>query len=152
MVTVRIMLLEVGYESNEEDTFSNCQPPMKELLKSNIRPNALSDWVTESDYDIPDVFHDDKWVRQYLQDRFDSALVTGNVLFKDCHLRRYPKATGDFSVATFTGSPGTQCKLRGDEWVNSRSYVIMTPDGCQWPQKRHPENAIVFATLTWRCP
>jgi hypothetical protein len=62
-------------------------------------------------------------------------------------------STQESSVTS--GSPGTICRLvveQGQEvWVNSRSYVLRTKDDSDWPAYREPQDAILFATVSWRC-
>lgn len=153
MVTVTIKMLEVGYESDEEDTFCDSDPPMKDVLIGHIPEIHRTAWVQTKQHDIPASFDDDDWVREYLQERFDAALGANTVSIEKSHLRRYGECYGlGLGPSKVSGSPGTCCKLRGDVWVNSRSYVLETPAGESWPANRDPEDAVVFATLTWECP
>lgn len=157
MNTIKILHLEVGYDSQDPDTLHSCTPPLKKILETHIGETHLGNWAKEVPHSFPTPPTDDTWVAAYLQQKFDDALGKDVVqIDEDClwsiHGARPPLTKGARGrKPAWSGSHGTRCVLRGEIWVNIRTYALATPQGDKWPADREPKYATVFASLTWVC-
>lgn len=160
MNQIKILHLEVGYDSQMPDTFHPCDPPMKKILEGHIGASNLKSWAGPVTHTFQTKPTDDTWVAGYIQQKFDAALGPGKVMVREGCLwaidpKQIPCLEPCNKRATknpnWSGSPGTRCVLRGDKWVNIRTYVLTDPNCNLWPPKRDPAYATVFASLTWVC-
>jgi hypothetical protein len=165
MPTIKWLTLEIGYESLTVDTCAD-KPDLQDELEKILPKLSMLEWALGSLHVVKSVATD-KWVAGFLENEINAALKlrhkqSGGVgildqvmieegqlcgfMHKGCKWLPKPK-----TPRTRTGTPGTRCKLRGKIWVNSRSYVLLNPDGKLWLKDSLPESSIPFAKLTWEC-
>jgi hypothetical protein len=153
--TLKNVKIEIGYESQTSDAQSTTEPPMWAVLRKQLG-SKLRDWATPADVNRADQPKNDTWASELLQNLVDGALGKSVLTIDETRRACLSDSVGSMQVSSApSGTPGTICRLvieQGQEvWVNSRSYVLRTKDDMDWPEKRDPDDAIVFATVSWRC-
>lgn len=165
MPQVNWLAIELGHLSTSPDTnYQHCDPGKlttdQQTLLMAIRCTARAAWSAGGTYDLTSTqLQNDDWVAEKLQEALNGLLMPGippvKIQSDDVVVaatRRQGLSSGYFS----SGDPGTHCRLRGDRWINERSYYLLLADGTPWlgdqnlPNHLSP-NHIATATLVWQC-
>jgi len=166
---VKILGIELGYESGHADTLDDKPPQLYEVFKKLFKKRTFEDWDKPRTYEIEYDGNDgstqaDFWAARYLRKQINKQLRSSDnaVRVHDMSDMRAFTSLQDViemgraaygmesRVGMMTGSHGTRCKQKGDRWINSRTYrLTFDESGMPWPEGQ--ENVLVFATVTWLC-
>lgn len=162
--TATILSVSLGYESETWDTTHTGEPAMRQVFTDLLGPDGCRVAQGGEEYPLPADTIDDSWAADYLRDRINALLEDehDHVRIREADDLTMLNSSFGAEVAEImnesldkTGSHGTRCEQRGREWHNSRSYRLVYaggPDaGKQWPTARNPDDAYVYATVTWLC-
>jgi hypothetical protein len=151
MVIVKWTRIEIGYESDE---IENCAvaPPMHRILCTYFDAASRLRWTQPGITDLGDVVYlGDNWVSLVIEAELNRALIGGGRIQASILCRLRHGSLVEVQRAFPSGHPGTRCKLVGDRWVNSRSYLLLDEHDAPWPGNKVPSDAMVFATVDWNC-
>lgn len=150
--------LEVGYESDIPEDGVH-QPPMQAVLWRYFAKSTRARWAGGGATTIAaGSYRGDDWAARVIDVELQRALAPTSpaTTVRAGALRRLKPVADAAPLAIPTGTPGTRCVAVGDYWINYRSYELAAfgdgdTIGRPWPPDRTPADAMVFATLVWRC-
>jgi hypothetical protein len=169
---VHWLSLEIGYESNFR--YYDEDPVVQKWIEEHFRQEALDAWARGGhtaviQRPVP-TFH--SWAGRVIESEINTALHSNgksNFVTVDeddvCWTEGSIRAGVASSTAALRGATPktftapdtekdihTRCKLRGEVWVNSRTYRLRrASDGGPWIAPHFAASAYFIATLSWRC-
>lgn len=169
MPKVKWISIEIGHVASKmQSDYAHSRATLtaeQKAVMAAVRCAARAAWAAGGEIDVPDP-STDVWVAGVLEQAIndlrmpyvdpvkinnDTDLVVGNTK------RGFAQHDVQSVEAAWTsGDPGTHCRLRGDRWVNERTYRLYRADGKPWLQDSNlehplPADHIATATLVWEC-
>ncbi|MEZ6037042.1 MAG: hypothetical protein R3F29_06150 [Planctomycetota bacterium] len=159
------LTIELGHVATDYDTSSHCSPDdlttEQKMILEAIQCSARADWNKPFVVTNVDTTNDD-WVAQVLEEEINSKLYvppstmppntmpTNTVRILKDHVvwpSLHPESGKPLPTSP---DPGTQCRLVGEKWINSRTYYLYGSGGGKWLFDANSKH-IAIATLTWLC-
>jgi hypothetical protein len=143
-----------GLSASERALLNDPQVIMSKITCTARNAWALGGKWTNIDTGNGNGKENDDWVAMKLEEeinngRFGNApRVTVN---KDDFVAVLPGSTLAGKRDRTSDQTGTQCRLRGDRWINVRTYVLTNADGSYWLKNELTASHVAVATLVWHC-
>lgn len=157
MKDVKWLSIEIGHVANGTDTglTDEQRASLKDpqLIMSKFKCTARNEWAQGGTFKDCDTTNDN-WVATKLEVEINKGLYgnVGPVKVNELHyVAGFPEMKTASEPFPSSDDPGTQCRLRGDRWINVRTYVLTNPDGKPWLIGELTQSHVAIATLVWEC-
>lgn len=159
MARIKWLSIEIGHVATVPDSDyahdSDQGAPDQRVILGAIRCSARAAWAAGGEFDVPDaMLKTDDWVAEKLEAALNFQLMPGRapLRIRPEHVDVVSRCQAQVaSLPPSSGWPGTRCRLRGDRWVNERSYCLYDASGSAWLSGELSPDHVAIITLSWEC-